>query len=323
MSSSTEAQQQQQQQQSMEEQHLVPCSTHDYLESDPPIRGQKYVCVSFISPEDVIVKREAFEFTRFMAHIGADVANMFDRLREKFRDDPTVQETVALLTERHGYMWSPEEMHRELAQYKARNADKLNEDYRLEHGFQTNIRGIKIRGCFEGLDETRQRAQDMHRKEPGCNTFVGEVGCWLPLSPNPDEIKDAVYAETQLNTLVKGYNENAAKSEEFFQARKGDKMRQVQMHASEEEEKLRLIRGSQPEGVKMEFVGLTEEGTQVPLSDAEMAKAMANGASISAAPQQTSDSPGDASGASTSATQTATVSEVSEAITGPDVPRTQ
>ena len=32
----------------------------DYLDEDKPIRGQNYVLLSFLSPEDVLVNKEAY-----------------------------------------------------------------------------------------------------------------------------------------------------------------------------------------------------------------------------------------------------------------------
>ena len=34
----------------------------DFLESDKQIRGQNYVCLSFISPENVLKNKEIFKF---------------------------------------------------------------------------------------------------------------------------------------------------------------------------------------------------------------------------------------------------------------------
>jgi hypothetical protein len=44
---------------------LVSTKEVDYLDEDKPIRGQNFVLVSFISPEDVIVNKEAYIFTKF------------------------------------------------------------------------------------------------------------------------------------------------------------------------------------------------------------------------------------------------------------------
>ena len=38
----------------------------DMLEEDKPIAGQKFTCVSFVSPEKVIKSRELFNFQQFV-----------------------------------------------------------------------------------------------------------------------------------------------------------------------------------------------------------------------------------------------------------------
>ena len=50
----------------------------DLLEEDKAISGQKFVCVSFVSPETVLKKRELFMFEEFLK--GYD----FSKSMEKF-----------------------------------------------------------------------------------------------------------------------------------------------------------------------------------------------------------------------------------------------
>jgi hypothetical protein len=53
----------------------------DFLDVDPEIRGQGFVCLSFLSPEKVLEKKELFFFQRFMKFYEAKIR--FDAL-EKF-----------------------------------------------------------------------------------------------------------------------------------------------------------------------------------------------------------------------------------------------
>ena len=39
----------------------------DLLDEDAPVAGQKFVCVSFISPEKIIKQREMFMFENFLS----------------------------------------------------------------------------------------------------------------------------------------------------------------------------------------------------------------------------------------------------------------
>ena len=53
-------------QQSREQIVETPVSTQDFLEQDDAIRGQNYVCLSFISPEDVIRSKESYFVKEYM-----------------------------------------------------------------------------------------------------------------------------------------------------------------------------------------------------------------------------------------------------------------
>ena len=40
----------------------------DLLEEDKPISGQKFVCVSFVSPENILKQKNHFFFQEFLKH---------------------------------------------------------------------------------------------------------------------------------------------------------------------------------------------------------------------------------------------------------------
>lgn len=70
------------------------------------------------------------------------------------------------------------------------------------------------------MDEAQNRCETLKREDNNKhNIFIGEVGCWCPWDPSPDEVGDGRYAETQLNTLMKKYNENQEKREDFYSTR--------------------------------------------------------------------------------------------------------
>ena len=50
----------------------------DLLEEDKPITGQKFVCVSFISPEKILKQKESFFFQEFLKRWD------FNKSMEKF-----------------------------------------------------------------------------------------------------------------------------------------------------------------------------------------------------------------------------------------------
>ena len=44
----------------------------DYLDEDEPITGQKYALISFVSPENVLEKKELFFFERFLQNFEVE-----------------------------------------------------------------------------------------------------------------------------------------------------------------------------------------------------------------------------------------------------------
>ena len=66
--------------------------SEDYLDTDPVIRGQEYCCLSFISPEKVLERKELFMFREFMKFYEAKVR--FD----------TLESFLAQNTNRHNNM---------------------------------------------------------------------------------------------------------------------------------------------------------------------------------------------------------------------------
>lgn len=202
---------------------VVPVAQQDFLDQDPPLRGQKYTCVSFVSPEDVIMRKDAFEFFKFMQAIRGDVDQLLTALNDKYADAPEagfVADMISGIRERHEYLYSAESMKQELDSFVAANADKINQEFGEQVGFQTSIRGFKIRGTFDTLVEARSRAEKIRSFDKNFNVYVAEVGCWCPWSPNPDEIADNEYAESHLNTLMKKYKDNEAQRAEFYERRK-------------------------------------------------------------------------------------------------------
>lgn len=93
-----------------------------------------------------------------------------------------------------------------------------------------NIRGLKIRGVFANREEADKRANELQKIDPDFHVFVGEVGKWLPWDPDPNSVEDSVYAEDQLNDLVKGYKDNLKKTKEMEKQRKEDMIKQAAMN---------------------------------------------------------------------------------------------
>lgn len=203
---------------------LTPCSVEDFLEQDKSIRGQNYACLSFISPEDVIIKKEAFQFQHYMQNFTNDLDQLFKGLSNKYPND---DDGISSLRERYSAMFDASSIHSDFQAFVAENPH-LETQYHEQNNFQTSIRGIKVRGVYDTLGEAQKRSELLKSQDNNrFNIYVAQVGCWCPWAPNPSEIENQEYAETQLNTLVKEYRKNVAKKEAFFEERKEELMKKA------------------------------------------------------------------------------------------------
>jgi hypothetical protein len=200
---------------------LVPTSEVDLLEEDKPLRGQNYACVSFISPEDVQTEKEVFCFSSFIQRFAADMEKLFQGLEARYPGDAA---TVKSLREAHAYMTDSTELREQFRYYKATEGQHLEAAFHELKEFRTTMRGIKIRGVFDTLKEAQVRAEVLKRMGDKFDIFVCQVGVWCPWSPNPEELADQQYGETQINTLMGEYKKNMSLRDEFFEKRRQEKV---------------------------------------------------------------------------------------------------
>jgi len=200
----------------------VSTKDFDYLDEDKPIRGQNYVLLSFLSPEEVLVKKEAFYFTRFLNQFGKDMTTLFDGLRAKF---PESKDMIDTIHNNHKYLSDPIEMNEQYKFFKSVNSSEIEADFHRDNNFQTSIRGIKVRGTFDTIDEAKSRSEFLKKIDNKFDIFIGQVGCWCPWSPNPNDLQSQEFGETQLNTLMKKYKENMDNKDEVFEERKQTAMK--------------------------------------------------------------------------------------------------
>jgi uncharacterized protein YeaO (DUF488 family) len=208
------------------------CKTEDFLDNDTAIRGQNFVCLSFISPEDVIVKKESHFFSLFTAHFSNDVKELFTNLKDKFKDDTGLVDMFTNLQDRYGYMFDVKQLDEEFNAFKSKNSEELETAYLESNKFQTTIRGIKVRGSYESMAEAQKRAEVLKKNDGKFDVYVAEVGCWCPWSPNPNEIKDQEYGETELNTLMKKYNTNLDDKDAFYRERAAELQKKARAQAT-------------------------------------------------------------------------------------------
>lgn len=220
----------------------------DFLDEDPEISGQKFVLLSFISPEAVLQRKEQFFFQKFLADYEVEhkVKNL-----EQFLGNTVLQmnrklDECADAAERSGNAEGAKAIREQrvpvdsiMDQYQTfikknkkeitrttieeaykdflfRHQEKLEAEFHEANQFQTTIRGLKIRGVYATTQEASVRAKKLVRSDPIHNILVGEVGKWLPWDPTPNGIKEQEYAEEELNKLMGNYKKNQENVDDFY-----------------------------------------------------------------------------------------------------------
>ena len=208
--------------------NLVKVSEQDYLDEDPSIRNQQYVCLSFINPEEVIEDKESYYINEFMDKYVTRNQELFKGLETMF---PDKMDELRSIREQYNIFFDSEKIDVEYRTFKLQNESRISSKYMQENNLVNCVRGVKVRGSYETLQEAQIRAEVLKRKDNNKhNIYVAQVGCWCPLSVNPDEI-DTEYNETQLNTLMKEYNKNQEQSTQFFNERKTDLMDRAKVYS--------------------------------------------------------------------------------------------
>ncbi len=204
---------------------IIPVKDIDYLDEDKPIKGQNYVCLSFISPEEVLKDKDVFFFEKFTENYSKSLSNLLDKLKEKYPDDSS---SIDQLKEGNDYLFDPEKISDQFKFFKNIKGNDLEREFHEKNKFKTSIRGLKVRGVFDNLNEAKIRAEVLKRMGDKFDIFVGQVGCWCPWSPNPEDLTDQEYAESQLNTLMKKYKDNLTLRDQEYEERKQQKIKKAQ-----------------------------------------------------------------------------------------------
>jgi hypothetical protein len=234
----------------------TPTVVEDFLDEDTEIPGQKYVLLSFLSPEKVLEKKDVYFFKKFIESYEVDwkVKNL-----EKFLVE-TVQAINGQLDERASELEKADQFDQAALCRKNRlriddimtdyssfvqkqrqditktkitdayddflfaNQTKLEDEFYALNEFRTSIRGLKVRGVYGNPKEAELKAKKLQNKDKYHNIFFGEVGKWLPWDPSPHQVAEQEYAQDQLNNLMRKYKENEDNREKFFEERtKGEK----------------------------------------------------------------------------------------------------
>jgi hypothetical protein len=233
-----------------------PTVVEDFLDEDTEIPGQRYVLLSFISPEKVLEKKDLFFFQKFLQNYEVEwkvknlekymvdvVKNINDQLDDRAQElEKNEQMEQANICRKNrvkidelmgNYSSFVQKNRQEINKTKISeayddfmysNKTKLEDEFYAMNDFRTSVRGMKVRGVYGNPKEAEIKAKKLQSKDKYHNIFIGDVGKWLPWDPQPHEIADQEYAQDELNNLMRKYKENEDNREKFFEERsKGGK----------------------------------------------------------------------------------------------------
>lgn len=242
----------------------VNAVNEDYLDEDPEIPSQKFVLLSFISPENVLQTKDKFFFQKFMTDyeiqykgksleqflgntildinrkidaavdelVKAEVpSEKIDELRATRIPVESVMDQYQAYLKKYKGEVTRTEIDEAYKDFMFRRGVELEDEFHKANNFQTTVRGLKVRGVYSTDAEAAARAKKLQRSDPLHNILLGVVGKWLPWDPTPNAIQDQEYAEDQLNTLMQSYKKNEENVANFYKER-GVKRPGAQVHGS-------------------------------------------------------------------------------------------
>lgn len=203
----------------------------DLCDEDPLISGQKFACISFISPEKILKQRELFIFEKFISEWDftksmtkmSDFVN-FISYKYNLKVDDTMKDFQEFVKEEHGNLHNIS-LEEDWKTFMDKNESKLNEEFNRKHEFQTSVRGLKLRGVFNTQEEAELRCKKIRDFDPHHDIFVGPVGMWIPWDPDAYKTGRIEFMEDELNQLHNEKNINESKAKEEFDKRVKDAKR--------------------------------------------------------------------------------------------------
>ena len=193
----------------------------DLLDEDKSIAGQKFACISFISPDKIIRQKEMFFFEEFLKQFD------LNKSLEKFTQflnfisfkyhvdfDKMTKDLESFVKEEKVNLYKTT-LDDEYKNFIDAHEEKLEEKYKENYGFQTSTRGLKIRGVYPNQQEAELRCKMLRELDPHHDVYVGPVGMWVPWEPEAYKTGRVEYLEDELNQLMneKQKNEKTAKME--------------------------------------------------------------------------------------------------------------
>jgi hypothetical protein len=197
----------------------------DLCDEDQPIAGQKFTCLSFVSPEKILKKREIFLFDQFIKQwdFTKSLAKFFDFLhflayKYNLKIDDIVADFNEFAKEEDSKL-KENSTEDDYKNFLDKKEDDLNAQFQREHAFQTSTRGLKVRGVYPTQEEAEIRCKKLRELDPNHDIYVGPVGMWIPWDPDAYKTGRVEFMEEELNQLHKEKMKNEERAKQEFQTR--------------------------------------------------------------------------------------------------------
>ncbi|MHB1952558.1 MAG: DUF5832 domain-containing protein [Sulfobacillus sp.] len=213
---------------------------------DPPLPQQKWVCLSFISPEDKIKERLVFTANKYLHHqinqnVASNAMSMCTEFvaakqkafEEAIAKNPELAVQLARISDSieinatefshrclRNFGVSADDAVSHFDNYVVEHQAELDQEFEARTDEATSVRGVKIRGTFAQRKEAEDRCRYLRENvEPNVHIYVAPVGYWLPWDPNPDSVQRQEHMVNELNELMGKYNDNVQQRNAYFRQR--------------------------------------------------------------------------------------------------------
>ncbi len=197
----------------------------DVLDEDKAVSGQKFVCVSFISPENILKEKNLFMFQQFLKHF--DYSKSMGKFEQFLNfiiykyglDNNKIMSDLKDFKESEKELLVSSTIEDDWKNFLDAKEEELTKVFSENYEFQTNVRGLKVRGSYPTQQEAELRCKMLREIDPNHNVYVGPVGMWMPFEPDAYKTGKVEYLEEELNQLMHEKNKNESKAKHEFEKR--------------------------------------------------------------------------------------------------------
>ena len=197
----------------------------DVLDEDKAVSGQKFVCVSFISPENILKEKNLFMFQQFLKHF--DYSKSMGKFEQFLNfiiykyglDNNKIMSDLKDFKESEKELLVSSTIEDDWKNFLDAKEEELTKVFSENYEFQTNVRGLKVRGSYPTQQEAELRCKMLREIDPNHNVYVGPVGMWMPFEPDAYKTGKVEYLEEELNQLMHEKNKNESKAKQEFEKR--------------------------------------------------------------------------------------------------------